>query len=545
MTAHVLGIDFGTLSARVLVVRAADGAELACVEHPYRHGVMDRALPGTESELPPLWALQDPRDWLSVLREAVPVAVAQAGIDPASVAGVGTDFTASTPLPVLADGTPLCVLDRFAERPHAWPKLWKHHAAQAQADRITDLAHASGQPWLARYGGRISAEWQLAKALQILEEDPEVWAATTRWIEAADWIVWQLTGRETRNPCTAGYKGLYQDGSYPDEDYLAALHPQFADVYRTRVAHPLTALGARAGGLTAQAAAWTGLPEGTPVAVGNVDAHVTAAAAQTYGNGQLLAIMGTSTCHMMNADVLREVPGACGVVEGGIVAGSFGYEAGQSGVGDIFAWWVDNAVPERYSEPGRGVHEVLSDLAARQRVGEHGLLALDWMGGNRSVLVDHELSGALLGMTLSTTAVDVYRALLESTAFGTRVILDAFDTAGLPVTEFVAAGGLVKNPLLMQIYADVTGLPISVVDSAQAPALGAAIHAAVAAGIHPEVRTASAAMGRRRRAAYLPIPEHQQVYQQLYQEYVRLHDHLGRGGNDVLHRLHALKTRTH
>ena len=545
MTAHVLGIDFGTLSARVLVVRAADGAELACVEHPYRHGVIDRALPGTESELPPLWALQDPRDWLSVLREAVPVAVAQAGIDPASVAGVGTDFTASTPLPVLADGTPLCVLDRFAERPHAWPKLWKHHAAQAQADRITDLAHASGQPWLARYGGRISAEWQLAKALQILEEDPEVWAATTRWIEAADWIVWQLTGRETRNPCTAGYKGLYQDGSYPDEDYLAALHPQFADVYRTRVAHPLTALGARAGGLTAQAAAWTGLPEGTPVAVGNVDAHVTAAAAQTYGNGQLLAIMGTSTCHMMNADVLHEVPGACGVVEGGIVAGSFGYEAGQSGVGDIFAWWVDNAVPERYREPGRGVHEVLSDLAARQRVGEHGLLALDWMGGNRSVLVDHELSGALLGMTLSTTAVDVYRALLESTAFGTRVILDAFDTAGLPVTEFVAAGGLVKNPLLMQIYADVTGLPISVVDSAQAPALGSAIHAAVAAGIHPEVRTASAAMGRRRRAAYLPIPEHQQVYQQLYQEYVRLHDHLGRGGNDVLHRLHALKTRTH
>ncbi|WP_405969351.1 ribulokinase [Streptomyces sp. NBC_00988] len=544
MTAHVLGIDFGTLSARVLVVRAADGAELACAEHPYRHGVIDRALPGTRSELPPLWALQDPRDWLSVLREAVPAAVARAGIDPASVAGVGTDFTASTPLPVLADGTPLCVLDGFAERPHAWPKLWKHHAAQAQAERITGLAHASGQPWLARYGGRISAEWQLAKALQILEEDPEVWAATARWIEAADWIVWQLTGRETRNPCTAGYKGLYQDGSYPDEDYLAALHPRFADVYRTRVAHPLTALGSSAGGLSARAAAWTGLPEGTPVAVGNVDAHVTAAAAQTYGNGQLLAIMGTSTCHMMNADVLREVPGACGVVDGGIVAGSFGYEAGRSGVGDIFAWWVDNAVPERYREPGRGVHEVLSDLAARQRVGEHGLLALDWMGGNRSVLVDHELSGALLGMTLSTTAVDVYRALLESTAFGTRVIVDAFGAAGLPVTEFVAAGGLVKNPLLMQIYADVTGLPISVVDSAQAPALGSAIHAAVAAGIHPEVRTASAAMGRRSRAAYLPIPEHQQVYQQLYQEYVRLHDHFGRGGNDVLHRLHALKTRT-
>ncbi|MDH6213998.1 ribulokinase [Streptomyces pseudovenezuelae] len=544
MTAHVLGIDFGTLSARVLVVSAADGAELACVEHPYRNGVIDRALPGSRAELPPLWALQDPRDWLSVLREAVPEAVARAGIDPATVAGVGTDFTASTPLPVLADGTPLCVLDGFAERPHAWPKLWKHHAAQAQADRITGLAQASEQPWLSRYGGRISAEWQLAKALQILEEDPEVWEATARWIEAADWIVWQLTGRETRNPCTAGYKGLYQDGRYPDEDYLAALHPRFADVYRTRVAHPLTALGSSAGGLSARAAAWTGLPEGTPVAVGNVDAHVTAAAAQTYGNGQLLAIMGTSTCHMMNSDVLREVPGACGVVEGGIVAGSFGYEAGQSGVGDIFAWWVDNAVPERYHEPGRGVHEVLGELAARQRVGEHGLLALDWMGGNRSVLVDHELSGALLGMTLSTTVVDIYRALLESTAFGTRVIVDTFENAGLPVTEFVAAGGLVRNPLLMQIYADVTGLPMSVVDSAQAPALGSAVHAAVAAGIHPEVRTASAAMGRRHHAAYLPIPEHQRVYQQLYQEYVRLHDHFGRGGNDVLHRLHALKTRS-
>ena len=351
--------------------------------------------------------------------------------------GIGTDFTACTVLPVLRDGTPLCEVRELRDRPHAWPKLWKHHAAQPQADRINDLAHARHEEWTARYGGRISSEWEFAKALQLLEEDPDTYRRTERWIEAADWIIWQLCGAETRNACTAGYKGIYQDGHYPSAEYLKALNPAFADFAQTRLAGvPLSALGSRAGTLTAEGAALTGLPEGIAVAIGNVDAHVTAPAARAIAPGQMLAIMGTSTCHVMNGDRLAEVPGICGVVDGGIIAGRFGYEAGQSAVGDIFAWWTGLGVPESYledaAERGQDLHEYLSSRCEGQPVGAHGLIALDWMGGNRSILVDHHLSGVIVGLTLATTPEEVYLALLESTAYGTRVIVEAFEAAGLP-----------------------------------------------------------------------------------------------------------------
>jgi L-ribulokinase len=545
MDGCVVGIDFGTLSGRALVVRVADGAELGSAVHEYKHGVMDAVLTSTGRPLPPDWALQDPEDYLDVLRTAVPAAVADAGIDASQVIGIGTDFTACTVLPVLADGTPLCKFAELMDRPHAYPKLWKHHASQPQADRITELARSRGEPWLARYGGKISAEWQFAKALQLLEEDPDVYQLAQRWIEAADWIIWQLTGTETRNACTAGYKGIFQDGRYPSREFLAALNPGFAGFADDKLAHPVLPLGSRAGSLTARAASWTGLPEGIAVAVGNVDAHVTPPAANALAPGQLVAIMGTSNCHMMNGSVLAEVPGMCGVVDGGIVAGSWGYEAGQTGVGDIFAWFADHAVPPEYHAEAlrRGVtlHELLSAQAASQPPGAHGLIALDWLNGNRSVLVDHHLSGAIIGLTLATRAPDIYRALLEATAFGTRVIIDAFEAAGLPVTELVVAGGLMRNELLMQIYADVTGRPLRLVASGQAPALGSAIHAAVAAGAYPDVPTAASAMGRTAAAAYYPDPQAVGVYDQLYAEYVLLHDYLGRGANQVMHRLRALR----
>jgi L-ribulokinase len=547
MDACVVGIDFGTLSGRALVVRVADGAELGSAVHEYKHGVMDATLPASGRPLPPDWALQDPEDYLDVLRNAVPAAVAAAGIDPAQVIGISTDFTACTVLPVLADGTPLCEFAELAERPHAYPKLWKHHAGQPQADRITELARSRGESWLARYGGKISAEWQFAKALQVLEEDPDVYRLTQRWIEAADWIVWQLTGVETRNVCTAGYKGIFQDGRYPSREYLAALNPDFARFADHKLAHPLLPLGGRAGSLTARAASWTGLPEGIAVAAGNVDAHVTAPAANALAPGQMVIIMGTSNCHIMNCDVLAEVPGMCGVVDGGIVAGSWGYEAGQTGVGDIFAWFADHAVPPEYhaeaSQRGLTLHELLSAEAADQQPGEHGLIALDWLNGNRSVLVDHHLSGLVVGLTLATRAPDIYRALLEATAFGTRVIIDAFEAGGLPVTELVIAGGLMRNELLMQIYADVTGRPLRLVESAQAPALGSAIHAAVAAGAYPDVPTAASAMGRASAVARTADPRAVEIYDQMYAEYVRLHDYFGRGTNEVMHRLRALRDR--
>jgi len=544
-SATVVGVDFGTLSARAVVVRASDGVELGSGVAEYRNAVIERTLPGSEQPLPADWALQDPADWRAALGTAVREALLDAVVDPATVVGIATDFTASTVLPVLRDGTPLCETPELRGRPHAWPKLWKHHAAQDQADRITALAHERGETWIERYGGRISSEWQFAKALQLLEEDPDTYRRTERWIEAADWIVWQLCGAETRNACTAGYKGIYQDGHYPSAEYLKALHPEFGDFAQTRLAGvPLSALGSRAGRLTRSAAALTGLPEGIAVATGNVDAHVTAPAARAIGPGQMLAIMGTSTCHVMNGDTLAAVPGICGVVDGGIIAGMFGYEAGQSAVGDIFAWWIGQGVPETYlaaaRKLGMNLHEYLSSRCASQPVGAHGLVALDWMGGNRSILVDHHLSGVLVGLTLATTPEDIYLALLESTAFGTRVIVEAFEAAGLPVTEFVVAGGLKRSRMLLQIYADVLRRPVSIATSEQAPALGSAIHAAVAAGLHHDVPAAAEAMGRIEHGAYTPDPERADAYDEMFAEYRTLHDYFsgrGPGANDVLHRL--------
>jgi L-ribulokinase len=541
----VVGVDYGTLSGRAVVVRVRDGAELGTGVHAYRHGVIDRTLPATGRALPPDWALQVPEDYLDVLRIAVPAAIADAGVDPARVIGIGTDFTACTMVPTTGDGTPLCDLPELAGDPHAYVKLWRHHAAQPQADRINALARERGEKWLPRYGGLISSEWEFAKALQLLEEAPEVYSVMERWVEAADWIVWRLTGVYVRNACSAGYKGIHQDGEYPTADFLAELNPAFADFVTEKLDQPIGRLGDRAGGLSAEAAAWTGLPQGIAVAVGNVDAHVTAPAAGAVEPGQLVAIMGTSTCHVLNGDTLREVPGMCGVVDGGIVDGLWGYEAGQSGVGDIFAWYIEHQVPEschvQARERGLSVHELLTELAANQQVGEHGLIALDWHSGNRSVLVDHELSGMVLGQTLSTRPEDVYRALLEATAFGTRTIVETFTAAGVPVDEVIIAGGLVRNAFLMQLYSDILGMPLSIIRSTQGPALGSALHAAVAAGAHLDVRAAATAMGSVDRAVYRPRPAEAAAYDRLFAEYTALHDHFGRGGNDVMRRLRAMR----
>ena len=542
---YVVGVDFGTLSARALVVRVVDGVEVGTAVHTYRHGVIDRQLPISGQVLPPDWALQDADDYVESMTVAVRGAVADAGIDTTQVIGIGTDFTACTMVPTLHDGTPLSRLGDFKDRPHAYVKLWKHHAAQPQADRINELAATRGEPWLARYGGLISSEWEYAKGLELLSGDPEVYAAMQRWVEGADWIVWQLCGEYVRNACSAGYKGILQDGQYPSSDFLAELDPGFAGFVIEKLDQPIGPLGGRAGSLTAEMAAHLGLPEGIAVAVGNVDAHVTASAARAVTPGQMVAIMGTSTCHVVSGAELREVPGMCGVVDGGIIDGLWGYEAGQSGVGDLFGWFVENCVPRAYADEadarGIGLHEYLTDLAAEQRVGEHGLIALDWHNGNRSVLVNHELSGLVVGLTVTTRPEDIYRALMESTAFGARTIVEAFIDSGVPVDEFIVAGGLAKNRLLMQIYADVLRLPLSLIGSEQGPALGSAIHAAVAAGAYAAVPAASGAMGRLEQAVFTPIPANADRYEELFAEYTALHDHFGRGGNDVMRRLKRIR----
>jgi L-ribulokinase len=540
---YVIGVDFGTLSGRALLVRVSDGVEVATAVHSYRNGVLEQNLPDLTTSLPPDWALQVPHDYIEVLQETIPRMLKESGISKDHVIGIATDFTACTVLPTLSDGTPLCELDRFKSRPHAYAKLWKHHAAQKHADRINELAHARGESWINRYGGKISSEWEFAKGLQVLEEDQEIYSTMNHWVEASDWIVWQLCGTYVRNICATGYKAILQDDHYPSREFLKALNPKFEDFVETKVRQKLGQLGDVAGLLTEEAAQWTGLNAGIVVAVGNVDAHVTSAAANATQAGEFVAIMGTSTCHVMVGSELSTVAGMCGVVMGGIVPGKWGYEAGQSGVGDIFAWFTRTFVSSEYEKKahaaGLDIHDYLAQLAQLNPVGSHGLIALDWQSGNRSTLIDHTLSGLIMGLTLATKPEEIYQALVESTAFGTRKIIEAFTQSGVPVKTFIAAGGLTKSDFVMQIYANILNRPIDVINSEQGSALGSAIHAAVAAGVYKNIEEAASKMGGRQVAKFSPDPTTTLVYDQLYSQYVYLYDLFGTG--EKMHELRDIR----
>jgi L-ribulokinase len=551
---YVVGVDFGTESGRSVLVDVADGRELATSVYRYRNGVIDEYLPAPHDRvhLEPDWALQDPEDYIRTFQETVPRLLAETGVDPRHVIGIGIDFTACTMLPTTADGTPLSCVAEFRHMPHAWVKLWKHHAAQPEADRINAIARERAESWLPLYGGKISSEWFFSKALQILNEAPELYAAADRLIEAADWVVWQLTGIETRNSCTAGYKAIWskRDG-FPSEDYFAALDPRFRRVVDEKMSRQIMPIGAPAGGLSPKAAAWTGLRAGTAVAVANVDAHVSVPASTVTEPGTMVIIMGTSNCHVVLGSRSVAVEGMCGVVEDGVIPGLFGFEAGQSAVGDILAWFVENAVPSTYInkaiQRGTDVHAALEQDAAMLRPGESGLLALDWWNGNRSVLVDVGLSGLLVGATLATKAPEIYRALIEATAFGTRVIIDAFESSGVAVDRIVACGGLPeRNELLMQIYADVTGRDIRMPASRQTPALGSAMFGSVAAGKaaagYDSITDASQRMARLRDERFRVNNENHEAYEPLYREYLRLHDLFGRGGIDTMKTLRKIRT---
>ena len=551
MSKYTIGIDFGTESGRAVLVEVESGHEVATAVYTYSNGVIDEKLPESGIPLEPDWALQDPEDYIRVFQNTIPQVLKQSGVDAGDVIGLGIDFTACTMLPTKMDGTPLCVLPEWRAAPHAWVKLWKHHAAQPEADKINAIARQMGQTWLNRYGGKISSEWFFSKALQILDEAPQVYAAADRLIEAADWVVWQLTGVETRNSCTAGYKAIWSKREgFPSKEYFGALHPQFADIIEEKMTYDIRPVGQKAGGLSQRAATWTGLKPGTAVAIANVDAHVAVPAATVTEPGRMVMIMGTSICHMVLGSGEHVVPGMCGYVEDGIIPGYFGYEAGQSCVGDHFAWFVEHCAPAAYQREaqarGMDIHQLLEEKAARMKPGESGLLALDWWNGNRSVLVDVDLSGLLLGATLATKAEEIYRTLIEATAFGTRVIVETFQQNGVPIHELVACGGLPeKNKLLMQIYADVTGRPLKVSTSSQTPALGSAMFGAVAAGEtaggYGSIYHAAQKMARLKDEVFMPVPEHQEVYDQLYEEYLRLHDYFGRGENDVMKRLKRIR----
>lgn len=547
---YAIGVDYGTQSGRAVLVDLSNGFEVADHVTPYRHHVMDEQLP-TGIKLEHDWALQHPLDYIEVLEQSIPAVLKEANIKAEQVIGLGIDFTACTMLPINKNLEPLCLQEKWRDNPHAWVKLWKHHAAQEEANLINERALALGEAWLNRYGGKISSEWMIAKVWQIANEAPDVYEQADQFVEATDWVIAQLTGTLLRNSCTAGYKAIWhkRDG-YPSREFFKALSPALEHVVETKLRGDVVPLGTKAGTISEAFAAKIGLSANTAVAVGNVDAHAAVPAVGVVEPGKLVMAMGTSICHMLLGTEEKVVEGMCGVVEDGIIPGYYGYEAGQSAVGDIFEWFVDECVPkyvyEDASKAGMSIHQYLTFKAAELKPGESGLVALDWWNGNRSVLVDTNLTGVIVGMNLLTKPWEIYRTLLEATAFGTRKIIEAFHSNGVEVNELYACGGLPqKNALLMQIYADVTNREIKIAASKQTPALGAAMFGAVAAGKenggYDTIIEAAENMAQVKEETYKPNKVNITIYDKLYEEYNQLHDYFGRGANDVMKRLKQLK----
>ncbi len=540
MGRYALGLDYGTNSCRALIVDLDAGCELADAVFNYPSGTLGILLDPRDPNL----ARQDPRDYvagLGVVRQAIAKArKAQRGFDPKQIVGIGVDTTGSTPIPVDRSGTPLAFSPKFRKNLAAMAWLWKDHTSHVEAARITDLARRVRPEYLAKCGGTYSSEWFWAKLLHLRNTAPAVFAAAHSFVECCDYIPALLCGETrpekiARSVCAAGHKAMYcaEWGGLPDRLFLGALHPDLAKL-RERLYSKAYSADRRAGSLSAAWAKKLGLKPGIAVAVGAFDAHMGAVGAGIR-EGRLVKILGTSTCDMMvmpDAAALADIPGVCGIVDGSILPGFYGIEAGQSAVGDIFLWFVHHLVPDSYGRTAERKFRALAERAARQRPGEHGLMALDWNNGNRCVLVDVRLSGLLLGQTLHTEAHEIYRALIESTAFGALTIIRRIEEYGVPVREIVNCGGLaVKNELLMQVYADVTGRPMKLAAGDQTCALGAAIFGAVAAGAKQggfaTVQEAQGKLSRVREKVYLPDPQRQAVYAEMYALYRTLHDAFG------------------
>ncbi|WP_130858929.1 ribulokinase [Gracilibacillus phocaeensis] len=551
MTKYVIGIDYGTESARAVLVSLEEGVKIAQHEMTYSHGVLDDKLPNSNTMLGQDWALEHPNDYLEVLERSIPAILNQSQIDSKDIIGIGIDFTSCTILPVDNDGNPLMYKKEWYDDPHAWVKLWKHHAAQNKANIMNKVAEQRNEKFLYRYGGKISSEWMLPKIWQVMDESPNLYKATDKFVEAMDWIIFKMTGNWARSISAMGYKAIWnsRDG-FPTKEYLRELSPDLQDVIETKLRGDIVSLGQKVGEIDESIANKTGLQKGTAVAVGNIDAHAAVVGMGVVEPGKLVMVMGTSLCHMLISPKNESIEGISGVVKDGIIPGYYGYEAGQPAVGDMFSWYVNHVAPtdtkEAAAKEGINIHQWFIDKASNFQPGETGLLALDWWNGNRSLLIDSELSGLLIGMTLQTKPEEIYRALLESAAFGTKKIIEAFQDKGIPVKELYACGGLAqKNPLLMQIYADVTNRIIRVADSTQTSAVGAAMFGAVAAGVArggiTSIEEVADKVAKLKEEVYTPNPQHVRVYEKLYQEYLIIYNYFGRGENDVMKHLKNLK----
>ena len=536
MSEYAIGVDFGTESGRALLLDLTSGEELAVSVVAYPSAVIDRSLPSSGEQLPHDWALQDPDDWVTVLETAIPRVVSEAGVENDSVVGIGVDFTSCTVLPVTNDGVPLCTLEQWRSRRHAWPKLWKHHAAQPVADRLNEVALERGEEFLSRYGSRISSEWYFPKLIELWLEDREIYQAAYGFIEATDWIVWYMSGTERRQTCTAGYKAMWSptDG-LPSPEYFEDAYPGFGPP-EEKLGVSFAPLGTRAGSLRADVAGRLGLPESVAVAVGNVDSFVSVPGAGVEQPGTFVMVVGTSICDMIVAPQEIRLPGITGVLKDGILPGLYGYEAGQAAAGDMLAWFIETIAPQRsYAELERAAEQI--------KPGQAGLVGLDWWNGNRTILADADLSGVLCGLTLQSTVEEMYRALLESIAFGNRRIMENFVDHGLELSEIVACGGIAeRSPLMMQLLADTSGARVSVPASSEVPARGAALFGAVAAGSFDDITVAVAATRPGTARTYTPDPAAKRTYERVYAIYRQLYETLGRTQSELLHELKRIRT---
>lgn len=546
MSKYVIGIDFGTLSGRAVLMDTAFGKEIAESTKEYDHAVMDVTLPSGK-KLPPNYALQHPADYIDVLQTTVRDVVAKSGVDTADIVGFGVDFTSCTLIPLNESMQPLCFQDRYQDEPHAYVKLWKHHGAQPEADEITALAKARKEKWLSYFGGRLSSEWVLPKILEILHDAPEIYNETYRFMEAGEWITYLLCGNEVHNPNLAGFKNLWtKEYGFPGDNFFTALDPRLSGIMGTKLGDKVGKMSDVAGKMNELGSKLTGLAIGTAISTPLIDAHSAIPALNMVRDGDMTMTIGTSSGYLLNTKENIAVDGICATVGDGLFDGLYIHEAGQSAVGDIFAWFTNNCIPESYEteakEKGVSIHKLLREKAKTLKPGESGLLALDWHNGNRSVLDNGDLSGLILGLTLQTRPEEIYRALIESVVFGTKVIFDRFEERGAKIKQVCAAGGIAqKDEMMMQIYADVLNRPIRIAGTKQACARGAAINATVAAGCYPDIFTACDALALPDYCVYYPNEANHEIYQKLFDEYQTLHDYFGTGVNRVMERLTEMK----
>lgn len=539
MGKFVLGFDFGTLSCRGVALRLEDGRLMASAESRYKNGVISGMMHHKPIPLPDEWFLQDPDDWIESMCAVTARLIGDSGINPEDVAAIGTDFTSCTMVPLYRDGLPICKDPGLRDRPNAWPKLWKHHGAQNYAEEIESYAREH-TTWLKEYfGSSVSSEWMFPKIMQVAREDPEIYRKTDLFMEAVDWIVYWLTGNLKRTGGVLGVNAFWIKGrGYPDRDFLRALDPEMEDLTETKFAGDIIDVGDCAGFLREEAAKMLGLTVKTAVAAGHSDGAVAGCGAGVTESGSMMLVMGTSTCHQMMYREFCSFDGLCSVAADGMVPGLYGYESGQPATGDLFQWFAETSVPQEYyekaQEEGKSILAYLGELAEKLEPGESGLVALDWFNGNRSVLSNYNLSGAVIGLTLQTRTEEIYRALVEANVFGSRRILENYKDNGVPIKAIYAVGGIAgKSPWIMQMCADVFGQEVIVPRIDNVPARGAAVCAAVAFGKvygYPgceDFREASKRLIPPETVIYTPIGRKKKLYDELYGYYRKLHDIFG------------------